>query len=118
DRQRLAIQRVEDDQRDQLLGEVIGAVVVRAVGDQHRQAVGALPGTDQMVGRSLAGRIGRAGRVGRGLGEQVVDAVQVAVHLVGGNVVEAEGFTTAFRQALPVGAGGFQQLVGTDDVGL
>src|SRR5690606_13818288 len=85
---------------------------------RSRQAIGALPGTDQMVGRSLAGRIGRAGRVGRGLGEQVVDAVQVAVHLVGGNVVEAEGFTTAFRQALPVGAGGFQQLVGTDDVGL
>jgi len=51
-------------------------------------------------------------------GEQIVGAVQVAVHLVGGDVVEAEGLAALGRQALPVGAGGFEQLIGADDVGL
>ncbi|MNO94570.1 hypothetical protein D3C76_861900 [compost metagenome] len=32
DRKRLAFQSIEDDQRDQLLGEVARAVVVRAIG--------------------------------------------------------------------------------------
>ncbi|MNH14501.1 hypothetical protein D3C79_740940 [compost metagenome] len=36
DRQRLAIQGVEDHQRDQLLGEVAWAVVIGAVGDNGR----------------------------------------------------------------------------------
>ena len=39
DRQRLAIQRVKNDQRDQLLGEVVRAVVIGAVGDDGWQAV-------------------------------------------------------------------------------
>ncbi len=45
----LAIQRIEDHQRDQLLGEVVRAVVVRAVGDDGGQAVGAAPSAHQMV---------------------------------------------------------------------
>lgn len=48
-RQRFAIQRVEDHQRDQLLGEVVRAVVVGAVGDDGRQAVSTAPGAHQMV---------------------------------------------------------------------
>ncbi|MNT67991.1 hypothetical protein D3C72_2061850 [compost metagenome] len=36
DRQRLAIQGIEDHQRDQLLGEVAWAVVIGAVGDNGR----------------------------------------------------------------------------------
>ncbi len=44
--------------------------------------------------------------------------MQVAVDLVGGDVVEAEGLAALGRQALPVGAGGLEQLVGADDVGL
>ena len=35
-RQRLAIQRVQNGQRDQLLRDVVRAVVVRAVGDEGR----------------------------------------------------------------------------------
>ena len=50
DRQGLALQGVEDHQRDQLLGELVGAVVVRAVG---RPA---------SAGRRCGGRPGRGGR--------------------------------------------------------
>src|SRR5207245_4240494 len=34
DRKRQIVDRVEDDERDQLLWEMIGAVIVRAVGDR------------------------------------------------------------------------------------
>ena len=70
DRQRLAIQRIEDHQRDQLLGEVERAVVVGTVGDDGRQAVSTAPGAHQMVTGGLGGRIGAAGGVRCGFGEQ------------------------------------------------
>ena len=60
DRQRLALQRVQRDQRDQLLRELPRAVVVGGVGDDGRQPVGVEPGAHQMVGRRLARRIGAA----------------------------------------------------------
>ena len=44
--------------------------------------------------------------------------MQVAVDLVGGDVVETERRTAFGRQRSPVGAGGLQQLIGADDVGL
>ena len=40
DRQRLAIAGVQDHQRDQLLGELVGTVIIGAVGDGDRQTVG------------------------------------------------------------------------------
>src|SRR5690554_863398 len=49
DRERFAVQGVEDHQRDELFREVVGAVVVAAICDQYRQAVGALPGAYQMI---------------------------------------------------------------------
>src|SRR5690606_34225811 len=57
-RQGLAGQGVDDHQRDELFGEVVRAVVVRAVGGEHRQAVGVVVGTHQVVAGGLAGRIG------------------------------------------------------------
>lgn len=48
-RQGFAGQGVEDDQRDEFFREVVRAVVVAAVGDQRGQAVGALPGADEVV---------------------------------------------------------------------
>jgi hypothetical protein len=117
DRQRLAVQGVEDHQRDELLGKVIRAVVVRAIGGDHRQSVGVVPGAHQMVGRGLAGGIGGIGLVAGGFGEQA-GVAQAAVDLVGGDVMEAEaGLALAF-QAVPVVPGGFEQGVGADDVGL
>ena len=53
DGQRLAVTDVVDEQRYQLLGELIGAVVVRAVGDDNGHAIGIVEGTHEVVGRSL-----------------------------------------------------------------
>jgi hypothetical protein len=65
-RQGLAGQGVYDHQRDQILGEVERPVVVGAVGGEHRQPVGVVPGAHHMVAGGLAGRVGTVGRVSVG----------------------------------------------------
>ncbi len=117
DGQRLAVQGVQDHQRDQLLGEMIGPVVVGAVRDHGRQAEGAVPGERQVVARGLRGRIGGARIVGRILAEQPFLA-QGAVDFVRRDMEEAEARLVGLGEAAPVGAGGFQQCIGADDVGL
>ena len=47
--------RPEDDQRHQLLGELAGTVIVRAIGSQSRQPVGVMVRPDEMVGGRLRG---------------------------------------------------------------
>ena len=49
DRQRLALQTVEDHQRDQLFRKLMRAVVVGAVGRERGQAVGVMIGADKVV---------------------------------------------------------------------
>jgi hypothetical protein len=58
ERDRLAEPRAQDGERDQLFGKLVWPVVVAGVGDDDRQAVGALPGARQMVGCGLARRVG------------------------------------------------------------
>ena len=103
-----AVDDVRDLAWDELLHVLVGAVVVGAVGDRGAQAVGARPGADQHVGAGLGARIRRGGPVGRLLGElgRVVER-QVAVDLVGGDVVVADA----------VLADGLQQAEGALDVG-
>ena len=103
-----AVDDVRDLPGDELLHVLVGAVVVGAVGDRGAQAVGARPGAHEHVGAGL-GRAVRGGRfVGRLLGElrRVVER-QVAVDLVGGDVVVADA----------VFADGLQQAEGALDVG-
>ena len=93
---------------DELLHVLVGAVVVGAVGDRGAKPVGAGPCAHEHVGARL-GRAVRRGRVvGRLLGElrRVVER-QVAVDLVGGDVVVADA----------VLADGLQQAEGALDVG-
>jgi len=82
---------------------LVVAVVVPAVADGGLQAEGADPGADEEVRACLGGGV-RAGGVVRGVfGEPLgVIEFQVAVDLVGGDVVEA----------FVVLAGGFDQRVG------
>ena len=117
DRQRLARERLDDHQRDQLLREVVGAVVVGAVGHHHRQAVGVAPGRDQVVRRRLGRRIGRARVVGCLLGEQAFCA-EGAVDLVGGDVVEAERRSAIGRQLAIVLQSRLKKNEGSHDIGL
>lgn len=86
-----AVDDVRDLPGDELLHVLVGAVVVGAVGDRGPQAVGAGPGAHEHVGGSLGGAVGRARVVGRLLGELggIVER-QVAVDLVGGDVVVAD----------------------------
>ena len=103
-----AVDDVGDLPGDELLHVLVGAVVVGAVGDRGAQAVGAGPGADQHVGGSLGRAVRRGRLVGRLLGElrRVVER-QVAVDLVGGDVVVADA-------VLPHG---LQQAEGALDVG-
>ena len=103
-----AVDDVGDLPGDELLHVLVGAVVVGAVGDRGAEAVGAGPCADQHVGARL-GRAVRRGRVVRRLlGElgRVVES-QVAVDLVGGDVVVADA----------VLADGLQEAEGALDVG-
>ena len=84
DRQLLVGQRVDDHQRDELLREVVRAVVVRAARDRRRDLVGAMVGHDEQVSTGFRSRI-RARRLEvRLLREKEVRAVkrQVAVDLI------------------------------------
>ena len=103
-----AVDDVGDLARDELLHVLVGAVVVGAVGDRGVQAVGAGPCAHEHVGTRLGGAIGARGLIRRLLGELggVVER-QVAVDLVGGDVVVADA----------VFAHGLQQAEGALDVG-
>lgn len=93
---------------NELLHVLVGAVVVGAVGDRGAKAVGAGPGADQHVGGRLGARVRAARVIRRLLGElrRVVEC-QVAVDLVGGDVVVADA-------VLPHG---LQKAEGALDVG-
>ena len=117
DRQGLAVQRPNDDQGDQLLGEVIRAVVVRAVGNQNRQAVGMAPGAHQVIRRRLGRRIGRTGIIGRGLGKEPLVA-QRAKHFVGRDVMETERSLFAGVEPAIIAESLLQHHEGADHIGL
>ncbi len=112
-----AVDDVRDLPGDELLHVLVGAVVVGAVGDRGAEAVGAGPGAHEHVGGRLGGAVRGGGLIGRLLGElrRVVER-QVAVDLVGGDVVVADAvFPHGLQQAegsLDVGA---QERLGVGD---
>ena len=116
--QGFARQRVDDHQRDQLLGKMVGAVVVAAVGGEHRQTVGVVPGAHQVVAGGLAGAVRAVGLVAVRLGKRRLARSQAAVDLVGGDVQKAKRRLGLGRQAFPIAAHRVQQMEGADDVGL
>ena len=103
-----AVDDVRDLARDELLHVLVGAVVVGAVGDRGAKPVGAGPGAHEHVGARLGARVRRGRAVRSLLGELggVVER-QVAVDLVGGDVVVADS----------VFADGLQEAEGALDVG-
>ena len=104
-----AVDDVGDLPGDELLHVLVGPVVVGAVGDRGAKPVGAGPCAHEHVGAGLGRAVRRARMVGRLLGElgRVVER-QVAVDLVGGDVVVADSvFPDGLQQAegaLHVGA--------------
>ncbi len=117
-RQGLARQRVDDHQRDEFFGKVVGAVVVAAIGGQHRQAVGVLPSAHQVVAGGFARTVGAVGLVTVGFGESGVVFAQRAIDLVGGNVQKAKRSFVGIQQCTPIAADRLQQTEGAHNVGL
>ena len=112
-----AVDDVRDLPGDELLHVLVGAVVVGAVGDRGAKPVGAGPGAHEHVGARLGARVWAARVIRRLLGKlrRVVER-QVAVDLVGGDVVVADAvFPHGLQQAegaLDVGA---QEGLGVGD---
>jgi hypothetical protein len=113
-----AVQRMVNHQRNELFRELVGPVIVGAVGGQGRQAIGVMIGPDQMVRPRLGCRIGAVGRIGRGFRERRIIFLQGAVHLVGGHVQESKCGSVIRCKALPVVAHLLEQVEGADQVGL
>ena len=112
-----AVDDVRDLPGDELLHVLVGAVIVGAVGDRGAKPVGAGPRAYEHVGGRLGARVRAARVIRRLLGElrRVVER-QVAVDLVGGDVVVADAVLADGLQqaegALHVGA---QERLGVGD---
>ena len=107
-----------DDQRDQFFREVVGTVVVGAVGGQNRQAVGVVVGAHKVIAGRLAGRVGAVRFVLVCFGEGWVVGSKRAINFIGGNVQETEFVFCRFFQLTVEGTYGFEQAEGADDIGL
>ena len=105
DGQRVARERVQDAERDQLLRVLARAVVVGGAADQGVGAVGVDEGADEKVAAGLRGRVGRGGLDRRGLGEGPL--LDRAVDLVGRDLQVADARV----------ARGVEQHEGAEDVG-
>src|SRR3546814_6201648 len=98
DRQRLARQRVQEEQRDQLFRKLIRAIIIGAVGRRRLQSIGVVIGADEMVRGRLGRRIGRVWRIGRVFVKGGIVRPQSPVYLVGRDMVEAVGASAALVQ--------------------
>ena len=116
-RQWLARQGIDNHERDELFGEMQGAVVVAAIGGEHRQAVGVMPRTNQVIAGRLAGTVGAVGLVRMLLGKGWILGRQTAIHLIGRDMQEPELALGIGLQTLPVAAHRLQQTEGAHNVG-
>ena len=78
-RERLAVPDVVDEQRNELLRELVWSVVVRAVGHDGRKAVGVVICSHEMVRGCLRSAVGAVRVVLGGLVEEVVTISLVAL---------------------------------------
>ena len=90
DRQRLALQRIQNHQRNQLLRKLKRPVVVRAVRGQHRQSEGVKVRPRQMIRPRLRCRVGAVRRVRRRLAECRIVRPQRSIHLIRRNMQKPE----------------------------
>ena len=111
----LAIEAVEEHQGDQLLGKLVGPVVVRAVRDQGGEAIGLVPGPYQMIGGRFRCRVRRIWSV-RGLfGEEPI-RTERAVDLVGRDVKKAERLPSLIVQTGKISTCSFQENKGSANI--
>ena len=82
-RQRLARQRIDNHERNELFRKVQRAIVVAAIGGDHRQAIRVVPCTHQMIAGGFAGTVGAVGLVLMVFCECRVLRGKAAIHLIG-----------------------------------
>ena len=111
-----AAQDALNDDGDELFGELIRAVVVRAVRDECRQPVGVIVGTNKQVACGLASGVGRVRRVGRGLGEESFRAERTE-DFIRADVQESVRGSRFAVHGLPGIAASLEEMEGAVDVG-
>jgi len=111
-------QRFQDNDGYQLFRELVGAVIVGTVGDQHGQPVRIVPGAHQVVTRCLAGRIRAVGLITTDLGKRRGFLAQGAVYLVSGNMQKAKILLIRLPQIIPKGTYTLKQAKSTNDIGM
>ena len=97
---------------------MVGPVVVGAVGDEYRQAIGVVPGAHEMVAGGFARAVGAAWCVGICFGKGRRAWEQAAIDFVGADVQKAKGGLLWLGECAPVGARRFEQAESAYDVGL
>ena len=109
DRKRLIRQCIGDHQRDQLLRELIGPVIVGAAADRNGQSVCPVIRSHQQIRRGFGTAVGTGGMEWSRLGKEQIRPVdrQVSVYLVGTDLMIP--FNTIF-------AAGIHQNSRTDDI--
>lgn len=118
DGKRFALKGVEDHQWDQLLGEMIGTVVVRAVGGQRQEFVRVMISADQVIAGCLRRGVRRVRSEWRFLCERGIFGPQRPVHFIGRDMEEPEPGFLQIRELRPVQPGRVEQPQGADDVRL
>ncbi len=116
--QRSTFKGVEDHQGNQLFGEVVWAIIVRAIRGDRRQPVGVVECPDSMITGRLGSGVGGIGFEATLLVPRGVIGPEGSVHLVGRHVEEPECAPPWFGKPRPVPLCAVQQAQGPNNVGL
>ena len=117
DRQRLARERIGNDEWDQFLGELQRSVVIRAVAGNDRQTIGVMPGAHEMIRCRLGCRVRAVRCIRRGLGKRCVVRTQTTEDFIRGYMQKTKCGFVRVRQSGQIGARRFEQAEGTIDIG-
>ena len=102
DGQRLALNRIADDQRDKLFRELVGTIVVGAVGRHYRHLMRVEGGPDKKVACRLACRVGAVRRIRCQLGKRRIARLERSVDLICGDMKEPEFCLSLPLQLFPI----------------
>src|SRR5579875_2821073 len=117
DGERLALKRVEDHERDQLLRKLPRTIVIRAVGGDDGETIGVVPSAHEHVRGSLGGCIWAVRRVGCGFRKSRIVGAESSVDFIGRDVEKAKGLFISVGQGLPVLTSLMEQVKCADNVG-
>ena len=120
-RQGFTLQDILDDQWDQLLREMIRAIIIRTAGDTYGHFIGIGIGFYKQVGAGLGSTI-RTSRVQRGSFVEISLCSQTAIHLIGRYLMETDSFPPLRIAGFvfschPGSAGSIEQVLCSQDVG-